>query len=51
MEDIVKNDIFGTSGKYEMDIWTSNHVVMANHICGLGLWQNPKLCIKIDRLM
>jgi hypothetical protein len=29
--------IFATSGKYHKAIWTSNHVVMANHICGLGL--------------
>jgi hypothetical protein len=28
---------FVTSGKYHEAIWTSNHVVMASHICGLGL--------------
>ncbi len=28
---------FATSGKYHGAIWTSSHVVMTNHICGLGL--------------
>jgi hypothetical protein len=28
---------FATDGKYHKAIWTSSHVVMANHICGLGL--------------
>jgi hypothetical protein len=29
--------IIATSGKYHMAIWTSNHVVVASHKCGLGL--------------
>jgi hypothetical protein len=42
MEDIIANGIydyafFATSDKYHMAIWTNNHVIMANHICGLGL--------------
>jgi hypothetical protein len=42
MEDIVTHDIYNyaifvISGKYHKAIWTSNHVVMASHICGLGL--------------
>jgi hypothetical protein len=42
MEDIVTNDIYNydicvTSGKYHGTIWNFNHVIMANHICGLGL--------------
>jgi hypothetical protein len=28
---------FVTSGKYHRAIWTSNHAVMASHICGLGI--------------
>jgi hypothetical protein len=28
---------FEISGKYHGAIWTSSHVAMANHICGLGL--------------
>jgi hypothetical protein len=30
-------DILLTSGEYHRAIWTSNHVVMASHKCGLGL--------------
>jgi hypothetical protein len=42
MEDIVKNGIydytiFVSSGKYHETIWTSNNVIMANHICDLEL--------------
>jgi len=42
MKDMVTNcifdyTIFATSGKYNKAIWTKSHVVMANHICGLGL--------------
>jgi hypothetical protein len=43
MEDIIANDIYNyaifysPSGKYNGTIWTSSHVVMTNHICGLGL--------------
>ncbi len=42
MKEIIINDIydhaiFVTSGKYHEAIWTKNHVVMASHICGLGL--------------
>lgn len=56
MEDIIKNDIynyniFGTSGKYEMNTWTSSHVDMVNRIRSLGLWHNLKPYIDINRLM
>ncbi len=42
MEDIVSIGIYNytilvTSDKYHEAIWTSIHVVMANHICGLKL--------------
>jgi hypothetical protein len=37
MEDIVANDICVISGKYHGAICIFNHVIMANHICGLGL--------------
>ncbi len=30
-------NIFTTSGKYHQAIWTSSHVVMACHKCGLRL--------------
>jgi hypothetical protein len=42
IKDVITNDIydyaiFVTSGTYHKAIWTSNHVIMASHICGLGL--------------
>ncbi len=56
MADIVKNDlynynVFGINGKHEMDASTSSHVIMANHIRGLGLWHSPKPHVDINRLM
>jgi len=41
MEDIVTNAIYNyifvNNGKYHKAIWTSNNVVMANHICSFEL--------------
>jgi len=38
MEDIITTtSFFEISGKYNEAIWTSNHVVMASLIYGLGL--------------
>jgi hypothetical protein len=42
MEDIVAMafttmPFFVTSDKYHRAIWTNNHVVMTNHVCGLEL--------------
>jgi hypothetical protein len=55
MEDIVLNDIydyaiFYASGKYHMAIWTNNHVIIASHICGLGL-QRSHLCSHIFHVL
>jgi hypothetical protein len=42
MKDIITNGIynfaiFANNGKYNVDVWTSSHVVMATCICDLGL--------------
>ncbi len=42
MKDIITNGIynyaiFANNGKYNVEIWTNSHVVMASCIHGLGL--------------
>jgi hypothetical protein len=42
MKDIIANDIYNyamfvNNGKYNVDVWTSNHVVMASCTRGLKL--------------